>query len=182
MDSGAIEIRAAAELRASGGNTLDGYAAVFNTVSRDLGGFTEEIHPGAFSRSLASAEQVMALYDHDRRSVLGRVGAETLKLAQDTRGLHFTIDLPDTQVGRDLSVLVKRGDIAGASFAFTTPRGGDSWSERSGIPHRTLMDVDLHEITVCGDPAYPDTSVATRSLRFKHWPRLSLAKRVLETC
>ncbi|MCP5415138.1 MAG: HK97 family phage prohead protease, partial [Chromatiaceae bacterium] len=111
------ERRVAAELRASQSGRLEGYAAVFGVSSHDLGGFREIVRSGAFARSLKSSGHVRALYDHDGRSVLGRVGAGTLRLAEDTRGLHFEIDLPPTTVGKDLAVLVERGDVAGASFA-----------------------------------------------------------------
>jgi Escherichia/Staphylococcus phage prohead protease len=182
MMNGALEVRSATELRASSAGRLEGYAAVFGKPSQDLGGFTESVRPGAFTRSLASPAGILALYDHDTRSILGRVGAGTLRLMEDTRGLQFEIDLPDTTVGKDLSVLIQRGDIAGASFAFTTPKGGDHWSLRDGDPHRELLDVDLREITVTANPAYLDTEVAKRHLFSYRTPtRLQLAQYYLET-
>jgi len=162
--NGALETRAAFELRVAAPRRLAGYAARFGCVSQDLGGFTEEIRAGAFARSLKSPDGIMALLEHDRQKVLGRVGAGTVRLAEDDRGLSFEIDLPDTSYGRDLETLVQRRDIAGASFAFNTPAGGDAWSERNGKPHRELLDVDLHEITITATPAYPDTHVAQRAL------------------
>ena len=182
MMSGALEVRSAIELRASGAGRLEGYAAVFGKPSQDLGGFTESVRRGAFTRSLASPAGILALYDHDSRSILGRVGAGTLRLAEDTRGLHFEIDLPQTSIGGDLAVLVQRGDVAGASFAFTTPKGGDHWSLRDGNPHRELLDVNLHEITVTANPAYLDTEVAKRHLFTYRTPtRLQLAQHYMET-
>ncbi len=177
-----FEIRSAAELRAAPGGKLEGYAAVFDSPSRDLGGFIETVRPGAFTRTLRDAANVLALYDHDRRSVLGRVGAGTLRLAEDTRGLHFEVELPDTQIGRDLRILVDRKDVAGASFAFTVPKGGDTWDERGGKYHRELRDVNLHEITVTADPAYLDTTVARRHMPGRGFPRRSRLSRYLATC
>jgi len=175
------EIRSARELRVASPGKLAGYAAVFNSPSRDLGGFTESILPGAFTRSLKDAAGVMALLEHDRQKVLGRAGAGTLALVEDNHGLHYTIDLPDTSVGRDLEALVQRGDVSGASFAFTTPTNGDRWSERAGLPHRELLDVDLHEITVTAVPAYADTNVALRRLADNRpLSRLSLSLALLE--
>ena len=180
--NGALEVRSAVELRATGAGRLEGYAAVFGASSQDLGGFTESIRPGAFKRSLASPAAILALYDHDSRSILGRVGAGTLRLMEDTRGLQFEIDLPKTTIASDLSVLVQRGDVAGASFSFTTPKGGDHWSLRHDKPHRELIDVNLHEITVTASPAYLDTEVAKRSMFAYRLPtRLQLAQRYMET-
>jgi HK97 family phage prohead protease len=125
----------------------------------------------------------MALYGHDEKSVLGRVGSGTLRLQENQRGLFFEVDLPPTQVARDLAALVERRDVAGASFAFTVPKGGDHWSEVNGKPHRSLLDVSLHEITVTSNPAYVDTTVAKRNLRQHVYVpvRLAHAQRYLET-
>ena len=129
-----------------------------------MGEFVETVKPGAFARSLKSPDGIYALYDHERRSVLGRVGAGTLKLAEDAKGLAFDLQLPDTGAGRDLAVLVQRGDVSGCSFAFKVHAQGDKWEQRSGRLHRDLLSVDLKEITITPQPAYANTSVAKRSM------------------
>jgi len=174
-----MERRNCTELRMESPGKLVGYAAVFNAPSHDLGGFTERVKPGAFARSLKSPDSIRALYDHDGKDVLGRVGAGTLRLAEDQRGLRFEIDLPPTTVGKDLGVLVERGDVAGASFAFRVPENGDEWRSTDNGVERYLHDVDLHEITVTANPAYPDTTVAKRRLNRK--PRLLIAMKWLES-
>lgn len=130
----------------------------------DLGQFVESIRAGAFKNSLSN-DGIMALYDHERRSVLGRAGAGTLRLGEDSKGLHFDLDLPDTTLGRDLAVLVKRGDVSGCSVGFTVPKNGDAWDYRSDRMRRELRNITLHEITVTSTPAYADTSVACRNSR-----------------
>lgn len=133
----------------------------------NLGEFTETVRPGAFTRALAErGDSILALYDHERRSVLGRTGAGTLNLREDARGLAFSLDLPDTSLGRDLAVMVKRGDVNGCSFAFRVHDDGDAWDMRDGVMHRELRSVDLSEITITPQPAYADTSVAVRSMPF----------------
>lgn len=168
-----MERRANDNAVASKGRTLYGYAARFNAPT-DLGGFSEVIRPGAFKRSLASddAQKIRAIYEHDGRSLLGRVGAGSLRLKEDAEGLAFEIDLPDTQLGRDLAVLVERGDVAGCSFGFVAQR--DAWSGDD----RELLDVDLHEITITANPAYDTTTVQVRGKQ----TRLTLAKLYLEAC
>lgn len=181
--NGALEIRAAQGLRVSAPGQLSGFAARYGCASQDLGGFTEEIKPGAFARSLIQPDNIMALLEHDRQKVLGRVGANTLTLNDSAEGVRFLIDLPDTTYARDLAELVTRQDVAGASFAFSVPIGGDNWTERDGKPHRELLDVDLHEITITGSPAYLDTSVAKRAMQAHNRPaRLAIALRFMETC
>lgn len=161
---GNLEIRTGGVLRAVSPGKLAGYAAVFNATSQDLGGFVERIRPGAFTRTLAAPDAIRALYEHDAQRLLGRVGSGTLKLAEDAKGLTFELALPDTSYARDLGTLVERGDIAGCSFGFTVPDGGDAWEHRSGELVRDLINVNLHEISVTGNPAYVDTSVAMRSM------------------
>jgi HK97 family phage prohead protease len=181
-----IERRIGVELRSAGNAKsprLVGHAAVFNSPSQDLGGFTEIMRPGAFARTLKSDRDPLALVQHMPQLVLGRRGAGTLRLAEDARGLAFEIDLPQTMAAADLLVSVERGDVRGASFAFSTPKGGDRWENRSGQVVRELLDVDLHEITVTAQPAYLDTSVARRSfaMQFAAGPRLRVMRRFLET-
>lgn len=184
-----IERRTALELRASpasprGSGKLTGYAAVFNSPSEDLGGFTEIIRPGAFVRSLQSNRtDPLALVSHLPHLVLGRRSAGTLKLEEDSHGLAFSIDMPDTTTARDLMVSVERGDIKGASFAFTVMPDGDEWNVEGDQVMRELRAVELHEITITPTPAYPDTSVARRALELiRPRPRVSLARRWIETC
>lgn len=157
-----LEIRSGSNLHASQGK-LVGYAAVFNAPSNDLGGFREIIKPGAFKRTLADSAHVRALNNHDSNQVLGRVGAGTLILNEDETGLHFEIDLPNTSYARDLAQLVERRDVAGCSFAFRVRPGGEQWEESNGQTIRVLTALDLDEITVTANPAYPDTSVAKRN-------------------
>lgn len=179
-----IERRAAVEFRAAGGRKLVGYAAVFDSASKDLGGFTEIVKPGAFARTLRANDiDQVALFHHTPHLILARRGAGTLQLTEDARGLAFEVDLADTSTARDLLVSVQRGDVAGCSFGFTVPKGGDRWEVRGERVVRELVDVDLFEITVTATPAYADTSVAVRAFqnRFVPCERLRAAKRWLES-
>lgn len=156
------ERRNTIELRANG-KRLIGYAAVFGLPSHDLGGWKEIINPMAFKRTLSESPDVVALWDHDRRSVLGRTQSGTLALSVDSRGLKFEINAPDTSTGRDVLEMVGRGDVTGASFAFTANE--ERWKEANEGPAiRELLDVDLLDVTITPHPAYPDTNVARRSL------------------
>jgi HK97 family phage prohead protease len=140
-----------------------GYAAVWNMRSQDLGGFVEEIAPGAFTEALASGDDVLALVEHNPGQILGRRSMGTLSLAQDDRGLRVEIDPPNTTVGNDAVENVRRGDIKGMSFRF--PRGAkDSWRLDKGESVRTLHKVGLREVTLTSIPAYDSTSASVRAL------------------
>lgn len=156
-----IERRAHGTL-ASNGKTLHGIAAVFNSET-NLGTFSEVIRPGCFAKSLATGANVRALYHHDSHALLGTTRGGTLQLRETPQGLAFELALPDTTHGRDLAILVDRGDVAGCSFGFKVPAGGDRWEERGSTMVRELLTVDLVEITLTADPAYADTTVALRS-------------------
>ena len=146
--------------------TLAGYAAVFNSLSEDLGGFRESIRPGAFKESLARGDDIRALVGHDSTMVIGRRSANTLSVTEDEKGLRVEIGVPDTTAGRDLIVSVKRGDITGMSFGFSTVK--DDWTKQSKdgdvVYRRELIKVDLFEVSAVAWPAYTDTSVEAREL------------------
>jgi HK97 family phage prohead protease len=160
---GGLELRIAETPK---GRRLEGYAALYNSLSQDLGGFVERISPGAFDQSLRDNPDVFSLFNHNWDQVLGRTTAGTLDLTTDEKGLRFSVSLPDTDYGNNLAVSVGRGDITGCSFGFMVPPGGDSWTtQQDGRALRSLNTIELHEITVTPVPAYPETSVALRSAK-----------------
>jgi HK97 family phage prohead protease len=148
---------------ADGPTTITGYAARFNSWSVDLGGFTEKIKPGAFDEALDRSD-VRALKNHDPNLLLGRTSAETLRLKTNTVGLQMEIDIPETTAGRDTAEEIRRKDITGCSFSFTTAE--DDWKyNEDGTVQRTIVKVgELFDVGPVTFPAYPDTSVAARSL------------------
>ena len=153
------------ELRAGptgDGMSFTGYAAVFNSDSEPLP-FIERIAQGAFKKSLKSRQPIKMYMNHDSSMLLASTRSRTLRLEEDSKGLLVNADLPDTTVGRDLSVLMQRGDVDSMSFGFSVPAGGDSWSD-DGMT-RELRQVRLHEVSVVtGFPAYKATSASVRSL------------------
>lgn len=151
-----VETRA----REDGKRTLVGYASVFNSDAKIGDWYIERVAPGAFDAALAS--DVRALVDHDWGRVIGRTKSGTLRLSVDARGLLAEIDVPDTTEGRDLMVLVERGDISGMSFGFRVTK--QEWDESGETPVRTILGVDLFEVSAVAFPAYEDTTLAKRSL------------------
>jgi HK97 family phage prohead protease len=141
---------------------VEGYAIVFNSESRDLGGFTEVVEETALDAALERNTDVLALYGHDYQNVLGRQSAGTLKLQKDSRGIKYSLNLPDTTLGRDVFTLIERGDLKGNSFGFTIKE--DKWSKNDGKVLRTIKEVkDLFEISIVSLPAYEATDLAKRS-------------------
>jgi len=156
----------AAEMRVDGGTdgappSIKGYAAVFNSLSLPMMGFRETIMPGAFKKTLREAD-VRALMNHDPNYVLGRSSAGTLTLAEDQKGLRYSIDPPDTNFARDLMTSIKRGDVTQSSFGFNVVR--DRFTQENDVITRTLLEVRLFDVSPVTFPAYPQTEVSVRSL------------------
>jgi hypothetical protein len=145
---------------------LRGHAAVFNSLSEDLGGFRERVLPGAFRDAIAR-DDVRALWNHDANFILGRNRSGTLSLAEDQTGLAIDCVLPDTQTIRDLvAAPIERGDVTQMSFAFSVMPDGQDWSEDAdGMMIRTLKALRLYDISPVVYPAYQATDVALRDMR-----------------
>ena len=152
------------EFRAEGdGMSFSGRAIVYNSRSLPLP-FTETILPGAATRSLRSRNEVKAFINHNSDLTIGSTRAGTLRLSEDERGVMAEIDLPETSYAKDLSVVVKRGDVAGMSFGFSVVK--DKWND--DYSERTITELRIHEVSVVSMPAYPATSAMVRAL-----PRLA---------
>jgi HK97 family phage prohead protease len=147
---------------ADGSKQVSGYAIVFNSPSVDLGGFTEICSASMLNRTLKENPDVLALRDHKQELLIGRTLAGTLELKTDAKGLAFTITLPKTNIGDDTWENIRIANLSGVSFGFNCQ--SDSWAaDANGNPVRTLLDVDLFEISITSFPAYQATTVNTRS-------------------
>lgn len=151
------------EAEGKSGKTLRGYAAVFNSLSANLGWYRERLFPGGFAGPLNEKQDVRALQNHDKNLVLARTTNDTLRLRQDNKGLFSEIDLADTSFERDLAIKVERGDINQMSFAFSTR--DYEWTVEDGEYIRNVRSVKrLFDVSPVTYPAYEATSVGLRHL------------------
>jgi|TARA_R100000365_G_C2747226_1_gene76954 HK97 family phage prohead protease len=152
-----VEVRAASDKR-----TIGGYAAKFDRMSQNLGGFVERIAPGFFNKSRGDGwPGVLARYNHDDNMMLGTIGGGTLRLGVDEIGLTYDVDLPASRA--DVFELVQRGDVRQSSFAFVAFE--DDWgTSDQGFPLRTLVSGRLIDVAPVNTPAYEDTSVGLRGI------------------
>jgi len=146
------------------GKTLVGYAAVFNSRSEDLGGFTEIIAPGAFTKTLSENRKIKALAHHEWDQVLGAVSSNTLRLGTDDTGLSVEVDPPNTSYANDLVESITRGDIDGMSFAFEPIIDEWEYDREKDTFTRTLKEVRLFEVSFVAYPAYSATTAGVRDL------------------
>jgi HK97 family phage prohead protease len=156
------------EFRASesDGTTLEGYAAVFNewTDIRDsMGTYRERIAPGAFKRSLGQRTPVVQ-FDHGAHPLLGSLPLGTLTVAREDRnGLFVRVKLSDNWLIQPFRDAIRDGAVDGMSFRFRPI--DDEWTtDADGKELRTIKEVELLELGPVVFPAYPQTTVAVRSL------------------
>lgn len=143
-----------------------GHATVFNTryaIGDPMRwGWWEEFDKGAVDRALAEEQDVRLLVDHDPSKLLARTASGTLDLSKDKKGLLSEARPADTTVGRDVRTLMERGDLSQMSLAFVTKK--DSWEALDdGSELRTILDVDLYDVSVVTFPANPDTDAEVQS-------------------
>lgn len=153
-----VALRAAAE----DGARIGGYALKFNKLSRNLGGWVEQIAPESLSKSAGDGwPGVMARYNHE--TLLGTIGGGSLRLNVDGTGLDYEVDLLDDDTSERVRKLVARGDVTRSSFAAYMHES--DWSQTpDGFPLRTVTAMSLVDVAPVDDPAYYDTSTGLRSL------------------
>lgn len=140
--------------------TIEGYALLFNSPSKDLGGFVEVIDPKALDN--VDLSNVIMLDQHDYSKPLASVKAGTLKLDTDEKGLHFVATLDDSvSYANDAYANVKSGNVDSMSFRFDIDDGGDEFTrDEDGKITRTIKQVkDLFEVSTVTIPAYDDSNV-----------------------
>lgn len=161
------------ELRATDdgapGRKIGGYAAVFNSDSRNLGPFVERLIPSFFDQEQRNGwpglgAGVLCRYNHKSDYLLGSTRSGTLRLAVDGTGLDYTVDVPESR--GDVFELAQRHDLNGSSFAFIVAADGCEWGYNDvGVTQRTLIEGQLIDVAPVSEPAaYPDATVGLRSL------------------
>jgi hypothetical protein len=152
-----VELRVMEVRAAEGERRISGYAATFNDVT-DLGYFREQIATGAFEGR--TDDDVRLLINHTGVP-LARTTNGTLRLSVDNGGLRYEAELADTQEGRDLYTLIKRGDISQSSFAFSIE--DEAWDNKTNL--RTVLKVGrLYDVSPVTYPAYATTTVQARAM------------------
>lgn len=147
------------EKREDGTEVIVGYPIVFNKRSVKLWDFYEVVNPRALDDTLKDSD-VRAFYSHDSAQVLGREKNDSLTLKTDKKGLKMELVPPDTTLGRDVTELIRRGDVDGMSFGFIAT--DERWYKDGDDEVRELLGIDLHEVSPVSFPAYPDTTIALR--------------------
>ena len=159
------------ETRASGQTAIVGYAARFNVLSLDLGGFREMILPGAFDKVLSrqrGKQDVIAVFNHDPNILLGRTSSGTLELSSDDKGLKYSVTPPAERA--DIISLILRKDLRGSSFAFTVSKDGESYASDASGAVRSISQISgLYDVGPVVSPAYPSSTTGISMRSFQAW-------------
>ncbi|MGI5232868.1 HK97 family phage prohead protease [Actinoallomurus sp. CA-142502] len=156
-----LQVRAA---KAGGATTIEGYASVVEEVFEmwDMfGPYGEVVRSGAFTKTLAENPQVQLLLNHGGLA-MAYTKAGTLRLAEDSTGLHMSADVnPARGDVSDMLTALSDGDVDEMSFAFRVTR--QQWSP--DYDQRDILEVDLHrgDVSVVNFGANPATSVTLRA-------------------
>ncbi|MCU1590034.1 MAG: peptidase [Frankiales bacterium] len=154
-----VEIRAGADGTA---DAIGGYAAVFNKLSQNLGGFVEEIDPGAFTRDLEGTD-VVCLFNHDENLVVGRTGVNLVLQVDDTGLDYRCVPYLDDPTAVSLVSKVRNGLVTQSSFGFYCDEDDWGWTEQ-GFPLRRVLRARLADVSPVTRPAYLDATTGLRSL------------------
>lgn len=167
-----LHVREAKEGEASS-RTITGYAILFGVPSEPLYSYDDEearevIAPAAVTKELLDGCDIKFTMFHNRQLILARSknGAGTLKYEVDEKGVSFEFDAPNTVDGDKALELVRRGDISGCSFMFTTHYYDSAYVSRDvqRVDGKTLITytvnviTGVHDFTLAADPAYSDTT------------------------
>lgn len=167
-----LQVREATEGEAPS-RTITGYAILFNEESVPLwedeeSTAREVIDPAAITPELLAGSDIKMTMFHNRQLILARSnkGEGTLSYEIDARGVSFSFDAPHTVDGDKALELVRRGDIAGCSFAFSTRYWDDTCvvkesravGGRVETVYRVKVITGVYDFTLAADPAYEGTS------------------------
>ena len=160
--------------------TIAGYAIMFGVQSEVLWAderseAREVIAREAVTQELLDGSDIKFTMFHDRQLILARSnkGKGTLSYSIDEKGVSFEFEAPATADGDKALELVRRGDIAGCSFAFSTYYYDDNYVSPATeivdgievVTYTVRQILSIDDFTLAADPAYPSTSVDVRELR-----------------
>lgn len=144
--------------------TITGRAIVFESWSKNLGGFYEIIHRGAITQELIDKSDIIMNINHDDEKMVARSrqGKGTLSVSLRDDGVYFSFEAPTTSRGDELLYNIRNGNIFECSFAFTIP--DDIHSERwyvdsDNVYRREVNVIDgLYDMSLVIHGAYGDTN------------------------
>lgn len=146
---------------------VEGYVNETNKWSHKLRGtkgqFIEKIEPGAFKKAINRNKDIHFLAEHDKNKILSSTRNGSLTLEEDKKGLKMKAIISKTSYGKDCYELIKDGILKNMSFGFNVVK--DTWNKGTdGTLQRSVSDLDLFEVSVVTNPAYPQSNIGARGI------------------
>lgn len=181
LELSGLHIREAAEGEEQS-RMIEGHAVVYGVRSVNLTPWSsirdvyEVMEPGSISQELLDRSDVVLTAFHNNQKIMGRCtkGKGTLRMELDGKGLKISCELARTQTGDEMLELIRRGDVSGMSFAYTT----NEEDSENCVSYERLEDKNgreqwlrhvkqvtgLYDVTIAGHPAYQDTDIEAREV------------------
>lgn len=159
--------------------TIEGYVLKFGVRSvllRDWWNpYYEILEPGCVTREMLDKCNIPLTMFHDRELVIARSknGKGTLNYTVDGLGTQFNADVARTADGDKALELVRRGDLDGCSFVYSTDEmdpeavtyeaSGEKDADGNDILLRHVWRIDsITDFTLTGNAAYEQTECVAR--------------------
>lgn len=128
-------------------------------------GLKEVIRPGAFRKTVEREDPCYACFNHDPEKIISRVESGTLRLNEDSKGLHFDSDIDlSVSYASDLFHNIRNGNVTECSFGFYAVN--EKFVRDGEDDLRELLEVACFDVSPVVNAQYSGTNVAARSL----WP------------
>lgn len=125
--------------------------------------FREKIKKGAFQEAINESRRIDFLAEHRQDFLLATTENNSLELWEDNEGLKMRAKIAPTSYGKDFYTLMSEKLISHMSFGFKVLK--DSWkSGIDGIYERTVEKLELKEVSVVRNPAYPASAISARGI------------------
>jgi HK97 family phage prohead protease len=146
-------------------NKIGGYAVLYNVDTTIGNWYIERIAPGACTKTIMEND-IRCYFNHDPSLILGRKSSKTLRISEDSRGVSFECDLPNTDYAGNLRESISRGDVSGCSFSFRSIKEEYQWAKmKSEMDRITLREIKLYELGPVTVPQYESTTVGLRNMQ-----------------
>ena len=159
--------------------TIEGYVLKFGVRSVLLhdwwNPYYEILEPGCVTREMLDKCNIPLTMFHDRELVIARSknGKGTLSYTVDGLGTQFNADVARTADGDKALELVRRGDLDGCSFVYSTDEmdpeavtyeaSGEKDADGNDILLRHVWRIDnIKDFTLTGNAAYEQTECVAR--------------------
>lgn len=159
--------------------TIEGYVLKFGVRSVLLhdwwNPYYEILEPGCVTREMLDKCNIPLTMFHDRELVIARSknGKGTLSYTVDGLGTQFNADVARTADGDKALELVRRGDLDGCSFVYSTDEmdpeavtyeaSGEKDADGNDILLRHVWRIDsITDFTLTGNAAYEQTECVAR--------------------